>query len=184
MRHIVYKTINLINNKFYYGVYDTNRNLKNYLGSGVLLKKAIKKYGEDNFKRITLKSFDVEDDAYKYEREIITDLLIESDECYNLNIGGHGGKKSHSEETKKKLSKLAKKRVGAKNPFYGKKHTEKTKLKISNKKKKMSDETKRKMSLAAKKRYKLNGGIKGSTNYFGEDESETFKRTNTNIKIK
>ena len=176
MRHIVYKTTNLINGKFYYGVYDTNRNVRNYLGSGVYLKKAIKKYGKDNFKRETIKSFDIEQDAYDYERLIITNELILDSNCYNINIGGQGGKNKHSFETKKKLSNIAKKRTGFKNPFYGKTHTEETKLKISRKQKSMSAETKTKMRLAAKERYKRNGGIKGSSNYFGEDESEDFKK--------
>ena len=176
MRHIVYKTTNIINGKFYYGVYDTNRNLKNYLGSGTYLKKAIKKYGKNNFKRETIKCFNIEQDAYDYERLIITEKLLLNNNCYNINIGGQGGKHKHSNETKKKLSELAKKRTGINNPFYGKNHTNESKLKISKKQKSMSKETKRKMSLAAKERYKKNGSIKGSTNYFGEDESTDFKR--------
>lgn len=39
--------------------------------------------------------------------------------------------KTHSEETKKILSELAKQRTGEKNPFYGKHHTEETKRKIA-----------------------------------------------------
>ena len=46
---IVYKTTNLINGKIYVGKYEGNR--ENYLGSGYILKKAIKKYGRENFKR-------------------------------------------------------------------------------------------------------------------------------------
>jgi group I intron endonuclease len=44
---IIYKTINLINNKIYIGQ-DIKNNPK-YLGSGKLLKLAIKKYGKENF---------------------------------------------------------------------------------------------------------------------------------------
>jgi group I intron endonuclease len=46
---VVYLTINLINNKKYVGM-DT-KNDPNYLGSGLLIKKAIKKYGKENFKK-------------------------------------------------------------------------------------------------------------------------------------
>jgi hypothetical protein len=44
---IIYKTTNIINGKYYVGK-DIN-NSESYLGSGVLLKRAIKKYGKENF---------------------------------------------------------------------------------------------------------------------------------------
>ena len=48
---IIYKTTNLVNGKIYIGFYSGDR--KSYLGSGVLIKKSIKKYGKDSFKRET-----------------------------------------------------------------------------------------------------------------------------------
>ena len=49
---IVYKTTNLINGKVYIG--KDRKNNPSYLGSGILLQKAIRKYGSDNFKKETL----------------------------------------------------------------------------------------------------------------------------------
>lgn len=49
---IIYKTTNLINGKIYIGQYSGKR--KSYLGSGIILKQAVKKYGKENFKRDTL----------------------------------------------------------------------------------------------------------------------------------
>ena len=46
---VIYKTTNLINGKIYVGQ-DTKNN-PNYLGSGKILKFALKKYGIENFKK-------------------------------------------------------------------------------------------------------------------------------------
>ena len=54
MAIICYKTTNMVNGKFYLGVHDTTRkNDKTYLGSGIVLKQAIKEYGRENFVRET-----------------------------------------------------------------------------------------------------------------------------------
>lgn len=46
---IIYKTTNLINGKIYIGQDSKNKN--GYLGSGQNIKRAIKKYGKQNFKK-------------------------------------------------------------------------------------------------------------------------------------
>jgi hypothetical protein len=46
-RYYVYRTINNVNSKIYVGVHRSyNIEKDSYLGSGVLLEKAIQKYGE------------------------------------------------------------------------------------------------------------------------------------------
>lgn len=45
----IYKTTNLVNNKIYIG--QSKKNKPEYLGSGKILKKAIKKYGIEKFKK-------------------------------------------------------------------------------------------------------------------------------------
>ncbi|ARF09220.1 hypothetical protein Catovirus_2_169 [Catovirus CTV1] len=47
------------------------------------------------------------------------------------NINSKNKKKNYSEKTKEKLSELRKTKTGDKNPFYGKKHNEETKKKMS-----------------------------------------------------
>lgn len=91
MSYIVYKTTNLLNGKFYIGVH--NGENEKYLGSGRLLRCAIKKYGVENFIRETLMEFNNAIDAYDYEKTLITDDLIRSSDCYNIGPGGHGGDK-------------------------------------------------------------------------------------------
>ena len=61
---IVYKTTNLTNNKFYLGVHGCTKKCAkacNYIGSGIVLKQAIKKYGKSNFIRETLMEFNTSD---------------------------------------------------------------------------------------------------------------------------
>lgn len=89
MYHIIYKTTNLINGKYYYGVHSTDNISDGYLGSGNKLKNAIKKYGKDNFKKEIIALFDERKDALLYEKNLISKELIESDYCYNLTEGGN-----------------------------------------------------------------------------------------------
>jgi len=92
MYYYVYKTTNTINNKYYYGVHKSKVPLDNkYFGSGVLLRKAIEKYGEESFTKEVIEYFDTLEDAFEYERELLSEEHINSDLCYNLNIGGRGG---------------------------------------------------------------------------------------------
>ena len=86
---VVYLTINLINGKKYIGK-DSNNN-PSYLGSGVYLKKAIEKYGKENFKKIILEK--VEDISQLNEREEFWIKKFKADkslEFYNISEKGKG----------------------------------------------------------------------------------------------
>ncbi len=87
----VYKTTNLLNGMFYIGVHKTDNPNDDYLGSGVRLNRAIKKYGLLNFKKEILFSFGSVQDAYEKERELVCQDLVNSKICYNLKLGGKGG---------------------------------------------------------------------------------------------
>jgi len=93
-----YKTENLINGKFYYGVHSTNNLHDNYLGSGTRLNYSIKKYGKKNFKKQILKFFETFGEALDYESEFVTENLIEDPSCYNLMVGGKGGNNGKGKE--------------------------------------------------------------------------------------
>ncbi|WP_288981801.1 GIY-YIG nuclease family protein [uncultured Flavobacterium sp.] len=128
MYHYVYKTINLINNKYYIGVHSTSKLNDKYLGSGQIIKSAILKYGRSNFKLEILKYFETRDLALAYEKEIITDLIINDPNSYNLIPGGANtskfGKKD-SNETRIKKS------VSRKSMLLNNGYSDLTKLRIS-----------------------------------------------------
>lgn len=102
MPFYVYKTTNLLNGKYYVGVH--NKNDDYYLGSGILLNKAIKKYGRISFSKEILKEFKTSKAAYNYEKVIVTDDLVLDKNCYNLALGGKGGN-IHSSKTIEKIRK-------------------------------------------------------------------------------
>ena len=131
MKHIVYKTTNIVNDKYYIGVHtcyeDSSCKNKNgecfYLGSGDVLKKAIKKYGRDSFKRIILKRFKTREEALKYEKEIVI-TSSEDELSYNVNKGG--------------VTIVNEDRVrGSNNPCYNKRVSRSQREKMSNSKKGM-----------------------------------------------
>lgn len=157
MCYIIYKTTNLINGKIYVGQHKTSAD-DGYLGSGKILKLAIKKYGKENFKREILEFCNL---SNVDNREIYwINNLNSVNEGYNITEGGYGGKglfgknnsnyenkwnnkqrehlrqlnlgKKLTEETKKKIRKWASENE---NPFKNKKHTKKLKQKWSQERK-------------------------------------------------
>jgi len=86
---IIYKTTNLINGKIYIGKYLGSR--PGYLGSGIVLKKAIKKYGKNNFKRETIETCQSKQELNERERYWINKYNSkDSSVGYNIGSGGEG----------------------------------------------------------------------------------------------
>lgn len=88
----IYKTTNLINGKIYVGKCQADQ-ADSYLGSGLLLSYALKKYGRENFKREILE--DCGDDVkFLCEREKFWIKELNSNDKkvgYNIAVGGNGG---------------------------------------------------------------------------------------------
>jgi hypothetical protein len=87
----LYQITNLVNNKIYIGVHSTKDMNDSYMGSGINIQLAIKKYGIDNFKKDILYTFDNADDMYAKEKDIVTDEFLLREDTYNLRVGGTGG---------------------------------------------------------------------------------------------
>lgn len=127
----IYVTKNLINSKYYVGKSEVKND--NYLGSGKIFRKALIKYGKENFQKTII--------CYcknLYELNNLEKLYIKlfkvkyKKDCYNIAEGGTGGNtmKFKSEEEKLEFSlKMSVITSGENNPFYGKTHTDETKVK-------------------------------------------------------
>jgi group I intron endonuclease len=131
MIYYIYKITNLCNGKTYIGMHRTKNLDDGYMGSGKLLKAAIKKYGKENFQKDILETFDNEEDMILKEKELVTNEFILSEDNYNIMPGGKFGSlernnlsftgKKHSETTIEKIRSAS----------IGRKHSEETKKKIS-----------------------------------------------------
>jgi hypothetical protein len=91
MFYYIYQITNLVNNKIYVGVHKTTDMDDGYMGSGKIIKAAIKKYGIDNFRKDILEMFDDSDSMYAREKELVTDEFLLREDTYNLRRGGTGG---------------------------------------------------------------------------------------------
>ena len=164
----IYKTVNLITGKIYIG--QTRTDNDSYLGSGIWICNAIKKYGKENFCRELIEICDVE---YLNEREQYWISFYNSsnpDIGYNLTSGGRQSTKfskisrqklsdskkgkrivyKHSEETKQKMSesKKGKKVPAIAKSKLGKTHSDETKQKMSESHKSLTPEQKEKLRLS------------------------------------
>lgn len=76
VKYIIYQTTCVVNNKFYIGQHKCKKADDTYLGSGILLKKALKKYGKNNFIREILHICKNEKELNKKEKEIVNEDLL------------------------------------------------------------------------------------------------------------
>ena len=168
-KYYIYRIINNINHKTYVGQHKYYKSLlieDNYMGSGVILKKAQKKYGIENFTKEIITIAMSKSEANVLEKFYIAKERKENTYgCYNIADGGEGvsfwkGKhfseehkkrisdkmKNPSEETKKKMAEAKK----------GKHFSEEHKKRISEsaKGRKVSEETRKRLS-EAKRQWKV-----------------------------
>lgn len=137
---VVYKIVNIINNKEYVGVHRTNNINDSYLGSGKLIRKAVEKYGKYNFKKEILFIFDNDEEgermAFEEEGRIVNVEYTLREDTYNISVGGNINPVMHGEN----------------NPFFNKKHSQELIEQIANKNRgRISTEEQRKRNSEASK---------------------------------
>lgn len=151
---VIYITTNIKNGKKYLGK-DT-KNDPNYLGSGVILKLAIKKYGKENFKKEIIEVCQDQNELKLREKYWLDFYDAGNNRMFynwhNHSTGSPKGKKHPnykkplsnyarrklsefnrgkvlSEETKRKMSES---QTGEKNHMFGKTHSNEARLKLRN----------------------------------------------------
>lgn len=125
---IIYKTINHVNGKIYIG--KANINDPKYLGSGLKIVAAIKKYGKTNFSKEIIEECETERTADREKHWIRYYNSTDDNIGYNISVGGEGGdhywatlNNDQKQEHNRKISESKKGKL--RGP-----HTEETKKKI------------------------------------------------------
>lgn len=134
----IYLTTNLVNGKRYIGQKKSDVFLhEKYLGSGLLLKNSIKKYGKENFKVELIEECESEEQLNDREIYWISYYnACDSDDFYNIHCGGSGGDtlkgmtNEQREAHRQNVSKNHADMRGKNNPNYGNKMSEESKRRI------------------------------------------------------
>lgn len=128
----IYLTTNDVNGICYVGKRQKPFFDRAYKGSGTRLKLAFDKYGRAQFHSYILEKCDTVEDLCNAEKKWIAKFKEMGVELYNIGRGGDGGNmvdwSALPEERRKAINeKNRQAHLGAKNPFYGRHHSEKTK---------------------------------------------------------
>ena len=91
MYFFIYKTTNTITGEYYLGKHQTKNLNDGYLGSGIVLKNKIKKYGKEAFIREILYFCEDEESLNALEQVIVNEEIVIDKNSYNLTTGGKGG---------------------------------------------------------------------------------------------
>ena len=150
-KYTIYKTTNKLNNKVYIGMHKTKNPYDGYMGSGKLFKRAVGKYGKENFVKEVLFIFDTAEEMFAKEKEIVNKLFIESNNTYNIMEGGRGSFSHINESGKNLYGQNGDINHGGKNLLIG------NKLKLFLLEHGLLDKWKENVSYALKEKWKRDG---------------------------
>ena len=89
--HYIYKTTCNVTGKWYVGMHSTSNLEDGYIGSGLRLRRSIRKYGVDNHTKEILEYCNSREELVLREIEIVNSELVSDENCMNLKCGGSGG---------------------------------------------------------------------------------------------
>lgn len=155
--HYIYLIVNKVNGKTYVGQHKSNNWQDCYMGSGTLLRRAMKKYDKESFEKFLIQYCNSKEEADRAEVFWIAEYRKRGKAEYNIADGGASGSPARgyrfSEEQKRRMSE---KRKGHKVPesqrkllskmFKGKPLSEEAKQHMRKKHKSLSIETRLAMS--------------------------------------
>ena len=125
----IYQTTNKINGMKYIGkcIYGRINNWQTYLGSGVYLKRAIVKYGKENFQKEILADAFSDEELNLMEETFIKEMnAVEDDSFYNLKYTSMGGDVFTNNPRKEEIRKMRRDQMtGEGNHQFGKQKTKK-----------------------------------------------------------
>ncbi|PKG24681.1 hypothetical protein [Niallia nealsonii] len=124
----IYETINKVNGKKYIGkcIYARQNDWKKYLGSGLYLTRAMKKYGKENFEKVILEEAYTDEELNAMEeRYILERNAVLSPDYYNIKMTSIGGDIFTTNPRKEEIRLMRKSQMsGTSNHQYGKPKTE------------------------------------------------------------
>lgn len=88
MRHIIYKIVNKLNNRYYIGRHSTSNIDDVYMGNGKAILNAIKKYGEENFTKEIIAEAKTSGELWELEKAIVNEAIVKDPLSYNMTFGG------------------------------------------------------------------------------------------------
>jgi len=91
MLYTIYRVTHLESGKCYIGKHQTRDPNDGYMGSGQLIRRAVKKHGLSAFKKEVLHVFETESEMNAKEAEMVTEEFCARDDTYNVCPGGQGG---------------------------------------------------------------------------------------------
>lgn len=97
--HLLYRVTNVETAMEYIGIHSTDCIEDGYMGSGTILKKHIRDYGVQSFRREVIDFFESREELLLAERNVVNEEYLNTANTYNLIFGG-GGVKTISSKRK------------------------------------------------------------------------------------
>lgn len=118
----IYQVTHNPTGKVYIGCHQTDDLNDDYMGSGIHITRAIRKFGKDQFSKQILHVFNTPEEMYSKEAELVNEEFVLRDDTYNVALGGKGGWTGSPEQKKvwaiNASRAAAEKRRGQKDPEH------------------------------------------------------------------